>query len=582
MKLYLSLLCGVLLLNAQSVTQAQNYGVSTSSTLPGDNRGSQTASQVGPPNPVHTTRRSFRIPYQYDPHEISRLGAREIRLFVSRDQGATWSLSQSVQPAAGRFEFQAASDGEFWFTVQTVDRNGQLHPGGQVLQPGLIVIVDSVKPTIEIDLRESAPGRVALDWTIIDNSVDPQSIVLEFTQSGQSDWQRLGVTPTATGTTSWSVPGGGLVAVRGRVRDRAGNESQSQFQIQINPVTSSPQPAPQIPDNTVAGTSPFGGPTSQPLPPPGASPYSLPQVPPGSPAPLPASPVPSTVPQFGTAPSPYTPPQLSGLPTGRPSNSALSPGLPASQPPQLSPPLNTRSDQFVSAVPGSVGPSELPAFQQPESIGHRIVRERSFKIDYRIDDVGPSGVSSVELYVTQNGGEKWYRYGVDEDRKSPFDVEVPMDGIFGFSLRVASGAGLSDPPPRPGEEPDIVIEVDASPPVVELNPLRQGTGDKRNRILITWQADDQRLADNPIAISYSTTPGGPWTQITDWRENTGEFIWTVNAEIPPRLYVRIVARDAAGNIAKVDTPQPVLVDISKPTARIVNVNPDGARRSGSF
>jgi hypothetical protein len=115
-----------------------------------------------------------------------------------------------------------------------------------------------------------------------------------------------------------------------------------------------------------------------------------------------------------------------------------------------------------------------------------------------------------------------------------------------------------------------------------MDPLRQGTGDKRNRILITWQADDQRLADNPIAISYATTPGGPWTQITDWRENTGEFIWTVNAEIPPRLYVRIVARDAAGNIAKVDTPQPVLVDIAKPTARIVNVNPDGPRRPGSF
>ena len=184
--------------------------------------------------------------------------------------------------------------------------------------------------------------------------------------------------------------------------------------------------------------------------------------------------------------------------------------------------------------------------------------------------------------MTQNGGEKWYRYGVDEDRKSPFDVEVPMDGVFGFSIRVASGAGLSDPPPRPGDEPDIVIEVDASPPVVELNPLRQGTGEKRNRILITWQADDQRLADNPIAISYSTTPGGPWTQITNWRENTGEYIWTVNAEIPPRLYVRIVARDAAGNIAKVDTPQPVLVDIAKPRARIVNVNPDGTRRSGSF
>ena len=41
-----------------------------------------------------------------------------------------------------------------------------------VRETGLIVVVDSVKPTIEIDLREAAPGRVALDWTIIDDGVE--------------------------------------------------------------------------------------------------------------------------------------------------------------------------------------------------------------------------------------------------------------------------------------------------------------------------------------------------------------------------------------------------------------------------
>ncbi|MHC4880457.1 MAG: hypothetical protein ACYTGL_28740 [Planctomycetota bacterium] len=600
MKLYLSLLCGVLLLSAESVSLAQNFGVasgsSTTHAASAVVAGTAATPQTNLPAAVHTSRRAFRIPYQYDPHEISRLGAREIRLFVSYDRGTTWSHSQSVQPATGRFDFRAPADGEFWFTVQTVDRNGQLHPGGQTLHPGLIVIVDSVKPTIEFDLREAAPGRVALDWTIIDGAVDPQSIVLEYTQSGQTDWQKLGVTPSATGTTTWSVPAGGLVAVRGRARDRAGNEAQSQFQIQVNPVSATPQTTTPIPGNTVAGIPAFGQPAAQPLPAPGASPQSMPLVPPGSPAPLPAMglptqsfagpatpTVPSSVPHLGTAPvrtapAPYTPPPFAGpqATAGVPSTSSN--GLPPGTAPQ--PRWN---EQLVSTVPGSIGTNEVPTFQdQQEAVGSRIVRERSFKIDYRVDDIGPSGVGAIELYVTQNGGEKWYRYGVDEDRKSPFDVEVPMDGVFGFSIRVVSGAGLSDPPPRSGEEPDIVIEVDASPPVVELHPLRQGTGDKRNRILITWAAEDQRLADQPIAISYATTPGGPWTQITNWRENTGEYIWTVNAEIPPRLYVRIVARDAAGNIAKVDTPQPVLVDISKPTARIVNVDPGRTRRSGNF
>ena len=158
-------------------------------------------------------------------------------------------------------------------------------------------------------------------------------------------------------------------------------------------------------------------------------------------------------------------------------------------------------------------------------------------------------------------------------------MEVPTDGIYGFSLRVVSGAGLTDPPPQPGDKPEIMINVDSSPPVVQLFPLRQGQGQDSNRILITWQAADQSLADRPIALSYATSPEGPWEQITGWHQNTGQYIWEVSSRVPPRLYVRIVARDLAGNMARVDTPQPVLVDLSRPSARIVDVEPTG-RRNG--
>ena len=199
------------------------------------------------------------------------------------------------------------------------------------------------------------------------------------------------------------------------------------------------------------------------------------------------------------------------------------------------------------------------------------MQSRQFQIDYQVDDVGPSGIAAVELFVTQNDGKKWYRYGIDEDRQSPFDVDVPGDGLYGFAMRVVSGAGLTDPPPRPGQKPDIVIEVDASPPVVQLFPLKQGQGAQSNRILITWQAEDYNLAERPIALSWSPDPEGPWKLVTDWLPNTGEYVWTVPQGIPPRLYLRVVARDAIGNMARVDTPQPVLVDLARPSARIVNV-----------
>lgn len=231
-------------------------------------------------------------------------------------------------------------------------------------------------------------------------------------------------------------------------------------------------------------------------------------------------------------------------------------------------------DAFASAVPNRSNVQDFPSAQ---SLGHRKVQSRQFQIDYQVDDVGPSGIAAVELFVTQNDGEKWYRYGIDEDRQSPFDVDVPADGVYGFTMRVVSGAGLTDPPPQHGQKPDIVIEVDASPPVVQLFPLKQGQGAQSNRILITWQAEDYKLAERPIALSWSPDPEGPWKLITDWLPNTGEYVWTVPQGIPPRLYLRVVARDAIGNMARVDTPQPVLVDMARPSARIVNVESAGRR-----
>ena len=485
------------------------------------------------PQPVHTNRQAFRIPYQYNAAEISRLGAREIRLYGSQDLGGTWHMLQSVNPQTGRFDFRAREEGEYWFAVQTVDRSGQLHPGGSTPTPGLVVIVDTTPPQLTVGLNLNVPGRVSLQWSGSDEHLDETSAVLEFTQTGFNGWQQVGVKPSAAGTTSWTIPTGGLVAVRGTIRDLAGNSSSAQDQIQVSGGSGNGagnrEVGPRVPDlsGPVASGAPrgFAG-------------------------------------NFGNPPLALPGP---GAGIGNAGN-----GIPGTASPQW-------DGQFVSVAPGTGSTGEIPAYQTPRKDGPRVVNSRRFEIDYRVDDVGPSGLGSVELFVTQNQGEKWYRYGADEDRRSPFEVEVPTDGIYGFALRVVSGAGLTDPPPQPGDRPEIVINVDSSPPVVQLFPLRQGQGTDSNRILISWQAADQSLADRPIALSYSTNPDGPWEQITGWHPNTGQFIWTVSARVPPRLFVRIVARDLAGNMARVDTPQPVLVDLSRPSARIVDVESAGDR-----
>lgn len=584
MKSLVAMACGLLILTGNLSAQGQSQISDPSS---------DTVASL--PEPIYTSRPAFRIPYQYDPQEIARLGAQEVRLYVSRDRGQQWQAVQKVNPQAGRFDFKAPGDGEYWFAVQTVAQNGQLHPGGAVFQPGLIVVVDTTKPSLQIDLKQAEPGRIALQWSISDTSVDASSILFEFTQTGMTEWQQIPVKPSTVGQTSWAIPSGGLVAVRGRVRDSAGNETQSQYQVNISPVQG-PASVPAFGPDFNAPIASGSNPLLTAIPEPGQS---------GAPAtgPQALNPQPNSVAQNSATNS-----LLDAL-TGRPSPGYASgsvfssSGGSSSQQPAGNPqsgayvgagqggipssdqyPSNAQSWQqrSVSSIPGTGNTSQIPAYEVPHPAGHRVVKSRQFNIDYRIDDIGPSGVSTIELFVSQNNGDKWYRYGVDEDHRSPFEVEVPSDGVYGFVMRVVSGAGLTDPAPQPGERPEISIVVDSSPPVVNLFPLQQGQGADANRILITWKATDQKLADRPIALSYAANPDGPWQQISDWLPNTGQYIWNVGQGIPPRLYVRVVARDAAGNLARVDTPQPVLVDLAKPTARIVDVESSVSGHQSDF
>ncbi|MCA9022994.1 MAG: hypothetical protein KDA74_22745, partial [Planctomycetaceae bacterium] len=158
-----------------------------------------------PSAPVFTSKTQFRIPYHYDQAEIERLGAREIRLYVSTDRGVTWNHQQSVSPATRKFPFEATQDGEYWFSVRTLDSKNQLHPSGRVFEPGLRVVIDTTPPQLELDLRQISPGKVQLIWNAEDQYLDPTKLVLEYSQNGSPNWQRVIVAPHGKGQTTWSI-----------------------------------------------------------------------------------------------------------------------------------------------------------------------------------------------------------------------------------------------------------------------------------------------------------------------------------------------------------------------------------------
>ncbi|MFV0444072.1 MAG: hypothetical protein ACK5Q5_10925, partial [Planctomycetaceae bacterium] len=209
----------------------------------------------------------------------------------------------------------------------------------------------------------------------------------------------------------------------------------------------------------------------------------------------------------------------------------------------------------------------------------RWVNSRSFRIDYEVEDVGPSGVGSVELYISEDGGIRWFHYGTDPDRESPFEVVVPRDGKYGFAIRVRNGLGGVADPPQPNEGPEIAIVVDQTPPTTRLMPLQQTVTGGACQIRISWFTQDDRLHDQPIALFHSNSREGPWEPITGWIPNQGRYQWTVSTLASRNVYIRLESRDAAGNIATCVSEQPLLIDTSRPTARILDIqsNPPTAR-----
>lgn len=498
--------------------------------------------------PVYTNKPRFRIPYQFDAEEMRKLGAREIRLYVSTDLGVRWLPSQAVPPQPGKFNFQANADGEYWFCVRTLDGRNQLHPADEAVHPGLQVVVDTVAPQLALSLRQVSPGRVQLMWNAKDDHLDPSRLRLEYMQPGTTNWQVVQVVPKAADSTEWNVPQGGLVSVRGAIADLAGNVGEAQSRVQIAAGGRNGQATPDFRD-PVAGAD-LPGDAQAGIRPPGQ--------------------LPSAAQRF--------PDPNNAEAWNRAANQQPNAGRPFEAEPQIQPGDNSprpfsgfASMQQGAGIPG-FRTQETTFGQAPrrdESI--RVLNQRQFQIGYRIEEVGPSGISSVELFITQDNGATWYRYGEDADKRSPFVVSVPREGSYGFTLLVRSGVGLAVDPPQPGERPNIVVNVDETAPRVQLMPVEQGRGQALNKLLLRWMAQDENLAERPISLWYRSEPNGAWQPLAGGLENTGSYVWTMAPGLGSRLYFRVEARDIAGNSQRVDTTDPLLIDMSKPTARILDV-----------
>src|SRR6185503_12141407 len=74
-------------------------------------------------------------------------------------------------------------------------------------------------------------------------------------------------------------------------------------------------------------------------------------------------------------------------------------------------------------------------------------------LEYRIDQIGPSGVGKVEVFITTDNGANWQRLAEDVDKRSPAEITLPGEGVYGVRLIVTNGNGFGGAPPVKGDAP---------------------------------------------------------------------------------------------------------------------------------
>jgi hypothetical protein len=532
-------------------------------------------------DPVPMSRRDLDIPIRVNAERRHLI--RELHLFSSADQGRTWTEAGVASPDQPAFKYLAPTDGVYWFIMVVVDVEGRRQPPDPyTVPPDLKLNIDTLKPNARLTAAERVGDEVRVAWEIQEMNPDLDSLKLEFRAADQGPnalWTPVLIQPALTGQTQFrpSVPG--AVTVRVSMKDKAQNEGMDQKTVAAPATAQAPAgPTPVVPVMPTPGVSPVTALSVSPPPVPQATLNQTANAVGTIPAPAPeAAPVPVPVaasPAY--APAPVPPPAPAPLPPGRPAES------------NVMQPLPTLTNGVRPATGGQFT-------ARPEQPGLEYTNQQSVMLDYDVDNLGPSGLSRVEIYLTNDDGRTWRKWDkVDRGQvplgdglhsgKMPVTVRLPdQDAVYGVRLVVHSGTNRSKGAPANGDSPDLRIALDRTKPAIQPYPPEMDPS-QPNALILHWVANDANMAPNPIQIFYSENQNGPWTPITTASPggltpsalscgvaNNGAYTWMLPPNPPARVYLKFTARDLADNLAEEVTAEPIPVDLHVPDARVKGI-----------
>jgi hypothetical protein len=475
-----------------------------------------------------------------------RANLREVQLYSKDNPNKHWVLQERATPNQTYFTFRAPHEGEYWFTVVTVDKSGRLTPNDLRKEgPGLIVVRDTQMPQVDVQPLPNSPGEGACFRCTVKDANPDLTKTRFFYQTGDKSWRP--VNPMPNQMDQFCIPPQAVFTgmVKVEACDLAGNTVKQEFNMGTTQVAEATQEKTQEPASPLKTT--------------GFAPNA--EKTPG------VKTLPMTVESISTskAPAPFPIEQVTG--------------------PDIEPPMAKPSNNASGLIPAEVKmpgmeserlhlqPGPICNGQKSCSMAKHMVNKTHVFLQYQIEDAGPSGVGKVEFWMTRDKGMTWQKLCEDQKHQSPVEVDLPGEGLYGISMVVSNGRGFGAVQPAAGNAPDWWIEVDTTKPIAEIKGIRNGTGSDSGCVFVTWSACDKNLAGEPIDLYYALSLNGPWQPIAQNLKNDGQYCWHTPNNITGDAFVRLVAHDAAGNSTVADCMQPVSFDdLSRPRGRLTGVS----------
>jgi len=193
------------------------------------------------PQPIYWRQNLFLIPYQWtsttDPNS-----ADAVWLYVSKDRGTSWQKISEAQPQVLAFNYHAEADGEYWFSIRTLDKHGRSWPDGP-MQAELKVIVDTTIPRFgDLSGALGEGNMLNVHWQVADANLDATTCRIDVQAESNGPWQTISL-PNSTSTSNgayegkaaYQLPSGcRTVSLRAAAFDRAGNRATYQSNINLS------------------------------------------------------------------------------------------------------------------------------------------------------------------------------------------------------------------------------------------------------------------------------------------------------------------------------------------------------------